>query len=186
MKVAVYARVSTEKQELEQQVAACQRFCQYKQFEVGRIFSEVGSGKSFKREQLQAMLGDLRAGLYQGVVCFRFDRLGRNAREVAMFFDEMEAKGILIFSINENLDVSTPIGRAMRDIILRLAQLERENIGEATRQRLQALKNLGKSVGRPAGSKDKERRRRSGYFARWAKERGGRKLLPSPEEKKPR
>lgn len=168
MKVAVYCRVSTEGQELDQQVAACRRFCEFKQFELVEVFSEVGSGKNFKRERFQEMLSRARKREFDGIVCFRFDRVGRNAREVSMFFDEMETKGVLVYSVNENLDVSTPIGRAMRDIILRLAQLERENIGEATRQRLAALKNLGKRVGRPPGSKDSGKRKTTGYLLRYA------------------
>lgn len=174
--VAIYCRVSTDGQELAQQVAACKRFCEFKQLSIDEVYMEVGSGKSFKREQFQRMLTNLRAAQHSSIVCFRFDRLGRNAREVAMFFDEMETKGINVFSVNENLDVSTPIGRAMRDIILRLAQLERENIAEATRQRLQALRNIGKHIGRPKGSKDKNSKRANGgYLLRWQKERGGKK-----------
>jgi len=101
---------------------------------------------------------------YSGVVTFRFDRLGRNAVEAVRFFEEMENKGISIFSLNENLDTSTAIGRAVRDIIVRLAQLERESIAEATRHRLQALKALGKTLGRPKGSKDTKTRRKGGYY----------------------
>lgn len=172
MRVALYVRVSTDAQELEQQLAACRRFCDFKQFEVGDVFAEIGSGKTCARPRFQDMVRGLRARLFDGVVCFRFDRLGRNAREVSMFFDEMEAKGVAVFSIHENLDVTTPIGRAMRDILVRLGQLERENISEATRQRLQALKNMGKAVGRPVGSKDGKPRRKSGYLLRWSKQRG--------------
>lgn len=175
MKACIYARVSTEKQELDHQIAACRRFCEFKEFPVTDedIFAEIGSGKSFKRPRLLEMIRRLRKREYDVVVCFRFDRLGRNMREVVMFFDEMEAKGLQVFSVNENLDVSTPIGRAMRDIILRLAQLERENIAEATSQRLQAMKAAGKHIGRPKGSKDKKPRRKSGYHARWSRKKRG-------------
>lgn len=182
MRIAIYCRVSTDDQELEQQIEACKRFCQFKQFEVGEVFSEIGSGKSFARPRFQEMLSRLRVREFDGIVCFRFDRVGRNAREVAMFFDEMESKGVAIFSIHENLDVTTPIGRAMRDIILRLAQLERENISEATKHRLQALKNMGKKIGRPTGSKDKGNRRKTGYLLRWAKKGGVKKPLISKSE----
>jgi DNA invertase Pin-like site-specific DNA recombinase len=185
MKVAIYARVSTEKQELDHQIAACRRFCDFKQFQIGEIFSEIGSGKSFKRPRLLAMIAALRRREFDAVVCFRFDRLGRNMQEVVLFFEEMEAKGIQIYSVNENLDVSTPIGRAMRDIILRLAQLERENIAEATKQRLQAMRDAGKPIGRPKGSKDKNARRKSGYWQRWAsKKPTPQKQAIVPEEKK--
>lgn len=163
--VAVYCRVSTKNQELQQQVNACKRFCDFKGFEIGNVYMDIGSGKDFfKRPQYNQMLKDLRAMKYKGVVVFRFDRLGRNAIECVKFFDEMESKGIEIFSLNENLDTSTAIGRAIRDIILRLAQLERESISEATKHRLQALKNMGKKLGRPLGSKDSQPRDKRGYY----------------------
>ena len=116
---------------------------------------------------------------YGGVVTFRFDRLGRKAVEAVRFFEEMENKGILIFSLNENLDTSTAIGRAVRDIIVRLAQLERESIAEATKQRLNALKNMGKKLGRPKGSKDTKTRRKAGYFGNnnASKKRGSKNLV---------
>lgn len=171
MTVAIYCRVSTGGQELEQQIDACKRFCEYKGFNYV-VYSDVGSGKDFfKRENFQRMLEDLRSFKYGGVVVFRFDRLGRNMVQAITFFEEMENKGIKIFSLNENIDTSTPIGRAIRDFILRLAQLERENISEATKQRLQALKESGKTLGRPVGSKDRRPRKNLGYLNRYAKKR---------------
>lgn len=147
-KVAIYCRVSTDDQELEQQLNACRSFCKYKEFEFEE-FAEVGSGKNFKRVKFLEMLDRIRKMEFSGVVVFRFDRIGRNAREVVTLFEEFENKGVQVYSLNENIDTSTPIGKAIRDIIIRLAQLERENISEATKQRLQALKNLGKKLGRP-------------------------------------
>ena len=175
MKVAIYCRVSTDQQELEQQIESCKKFCDYKNFEY-ELFDEIGSGKNFKREKFLNMLDRLRRLEFEGIVVFRFDRLGRNAREVVTLFEEFESKGIQVFSLNENLDTSTPIGKAMRHIIMVLAQLERENISEATKQRLQALKNMGKKLGRPLGSKDKNNRKKEGYKERW--KRGGKKPMP--------
>jgi len=117
------------------------------------------------------MLEKIRQGEFQGIVCFRFDRLGRNAKDLLQFFEEMENKGVEIMSINENLDTSTPVGRAVRDILIRLCQLERENIAEATKQRLHALRDAGMKLGRPKGSKDTKNRRKSGYYARWQREK---------------
>jgi len=148
MKVAVYARVSTDNQELEQQITACKSFCTYRHMEVGEVFSDIMSGTKAERPQFQAMLKELRAGAYGGLVVFRLDRLGRKSRDLIMLVDELEGRGIAIFSLNENLDTTTPIGKAVRDILLILAQLERDQIAEATKQRLQALKNLGKKLGR--------------------------------------
>jgi DNA invertase Pin-like site-specific DNA recombinase len=148
MKVVIYARVSTEKQELEQQITACQRFCEYRRLEIVKVYSEIISGAKTKRLEYDKLIKELRRGLYDGVVVFRLDRLGRRARELALLVDELENKGIKVFSINENFDTSTAMGRAMRELIYIFAQLEREQISEATTQRLQALKNLGKKLGR--------------------------------------
>jgi DNA invertase Pin-like site-specific DNA recombinase len=180
MKIAVYCRVSTEQQELEQQIESCKRFCEYKQFDY-TIFSDVGSGKNMQRPQFLDMLNRIRAREFEGIVLFRFDRLGRNAREVVTLLEEFESKGIQVFSLNENIDTTTPSGKAVRDIIIRLAQLERENISVATKQRLNALKNLGRKLGRPSGSRDKATRKKEGYKARW--KRGGKKLPLIPLEK---
>jgi DNA invertase Pin-like site-specific DNA recombinase len=150
MTYCIYCRVSTDQQELEQQIESCRKYCEYKGFEIGEIYTDIGSGKdTIKRPNYLKMVKDLRAFKYQGIIVFRFDRLGRNAHEVVSFFDEMETKGIQIHSLNENLDTTSAIGRAVRDIIIRLSQLEREQISEATKQRLGALKNLGKKLGRP-------------------------------------
>lgn len=175
MKVAIYCRVSTDEQELEQQIISCKKFCEYKQMEYV-VFSDIGSGKDFKRVNFLIMLDRLRRREFEGLVVFRFDRIGRNAREVVTLFEEFENKGIQVFSLNENIDTTSPIGKAIRDIIIRLAQLERENISEATKQRLQALKNMGKKLGRRVGSKDKGIRKKEGYKARW--KRGGKKPIP--------
>lgn len=173
MKVAIYCRVSTDEQELEQQIVSCKKFCEYKNYEY-TIFKDIGSGKNFKRKEFLDMLDKVRKREFEGIVVFRFDRIGRNAREVVTLFEEFENKGIQVFSLNENIDTTSPIGKAIRDIIIRLAQLERENISEATKQRLQALKNMGKKLGRPTGAKDKKGRKNEGYKERW--KRGGKKV----------
>jgi DNA invertase Pin-like site-specific DNA recombinase len=147
MKVAIYARVSTDEQELEHQIATCQRFCEYKQYEVAVVYSETGSGAKIKRPEYLKLVSELRQFKYDGVVVFRLDRLGRNARELALLIDELENKGIKVLSVNESFDTSTAMGRAMREIIYIFAQLEREQISEATTQRLASIKASGQRLG---------------------------------------
>jgi len=150
MKVVIYARISTKQQNLEQQIEACKKFCAYKEFEVAHVYQDTGSGKDTKkRPQYLEMQKGLRQLQYDGVVVFRLDRLGRNLRDLVLFVEEMKNKGIEIFSINESFDSSTAIGRAMMNIILVLAEFEREQISEATSQRLAAIKASGKKLGRP-------------------------------------
>jgi site-specific DNA recombinase len=149
-KVAIYARVSTDTQELEHQLSSCERYCQYKGFEIMAVHKEIGSGKTYRnRPEFVKLLADLRAMKYDGVVIFRLDRLFRNMVEAVNIIYELEGKGVRFYSINEGFDTSTAAGRAMRDVILVLAQLERENISEATKDRLQMLQADGVKLGRP-------------------------------------
>ena len=76
---------------------------------------------------------------------FRLDRLGRNSRALALLIDELENKGIKVLSVNESFDTSTAMERAMRELIYVFAQLEREQISEATTQRSAAVKLAGKT-----------------------------------------
>jgi DNA invertase Pin-like site-specific DNA recombinase len=152
LKTAIYARVSTNQQELDHQIEACRSFCAYKQYEIGAEFAEKISTVKANRPELLKLLKALRQREYEGVVVFRLDRLGRNARELSLNVEELENKGIRVLSVSESYDTSTAIGRAMREIIFILAQLEREQIGESTKQRLASLKAAGKKLGRPPAS----------------------------------
>lgn len=146
MKVAIYCRVSTTDQDLEHQLSACRRFCDYRQFEIAEVYQEKISSTKRRPEYLR-LVADLRAMKFDGVVVFRLDRLGRTSRELSLLVEELEGKGVKVLSINESFDTSTAMGRAMREIIFLFAQLEREQIGEATKQRLTALKESGKKLG---------------------------------------
>lgn len=157
MKIVIYCRVSTEGQTLDQQIEACKRFAEYKGFEVLKIYTDVMSGTKENRPGYQEMLKDMRKGYFNGLIVFKLDRLGRKSRELFMLVDEFESRRVELFSINENLDTTTPVGRAVRDILLILAQMERDNLSQATKHRLQALKNMGKKLGRPEISYDHER-----------------------------
>jgi DNA invertase Pin-like site-specific DNA recombinase len=146
LRVVIYARVSTTQQELQHQIDACRRLCEYKQFEVARVYSEKISSTKVRPVYLE-LLKDLRAGLYDGVVVFRLDRLGRTSRELSLTVEELETRGIKVLSVNESFDTSTAMCHAMREIIFIFAELERQQIGEATSQRLAALKAAGKKLG---------------------------------------
>ncbi len=161
MKVCVYARVSTDKQELEQQIIACKKYCEGKGFEVIDIFTDVASGADFmKRPGYFQMLKHLRAMKYDAVVVFKLDRIGRDLEEMLSFFREMDNKNIIIDSMGENIDRNSAAGTLMHNIILSFAQFEREKISEATKERLAIKKAAGWKPGRPIGSKDTKKRKK--------------------------
>lgn len=174
MKVAVYVRVSTKEQTYEQQIKPCLSFCEMKGWTEVDVFKEVESSVKL-RPVLQDLFQKAKSGMYSVIVVWRVDRAWRSSRQFIMDHDWMKNRGIKIVSVMEGFDPTTPIGEAMMTILIVLAQLERENISVATKQRLQALKNNGRHIGRPFGSKDTIKRKNEGYKERWAKVRGTKK-----------
>lgn len=162
-KVAIYARVSTESQDYAQQIDACRKYCEIRGWENYEVFKEVQSTRK-DRPVLNQVLSSARNGNFSIIIIFRLDRAWRSSRQFIMDFDSLSARGASVISVMEGLDPTTPIGKAMMTILVALAELERENISQATKQRLQALKNMGKTLGRPKGSADKKKRKKGGYY----------------------
>lgn len=148
MTVAIYGRVSTDKQDLDQQIASCRRLCEVKGLEVGDVYADVMSGTKDSRPEFNKMLLALRLYQLDGVVVFRLDRLGRKLSSLVLLLEEWENKGIEFYSVTESLDTGTALGRGMMHLVMVFAQMERDNISEATKQRLQALKANGIKLGR--------------------------------------
>lgn len=174
MKVAIYARVSTDNQDYEQQIEACRKYCEIKDWNY-EIFTETQSSVK-ERPVYNTVISRCRHGDFGVLMVFRFDRAWRSSRQFIMDFDSLSSRGCGVISVMEGLDPTTPMGKAVMTILVALAELERTNISIATKQRLQALKSLGKTLGRPKGSKDKGQRKTTGYLLREAKKRGSKNL----------
>jgi len=171
MKAAIYCRVSTRGQSYEQQVDPCIKMCQLKGWEYD-IHTEIESSVKY-RPVFEEVKKRARFGEYKAIVVFRLDRAWRSSRQFIMDFDDLNARGVTIVSVMEGIDPTTTMGEFVAKVFVALAELERKLISEATKQRLQALKNQGKKLGRPKGSKDKVKgaRPKSGYQQAWVKRR---------------
>jgi len=137
LRVVGYARVSTEEQAQQGVSLSAQRerieaFCTARNWELRRIYTDVASGKDLRRPGLQQLLADGRRGLFEAVVFTKLDRLSRRVLDWGRLQEEMRRLEIGLVSIAEGLDDTTPMGRAMANIVATFAQLEREVIGERT------------------------------------------------------
>lgn len=136
-KAAGYIRVSTEEQSqhgysLEAQIEAVKKYCELQKWELVRIYRDDGySGSSMERPGLQQLLEDVPLGQFNVVVVWKLDRLSRNLKETLYLLDDvLEKNGICFTSIQEQFDTTTPIGKAVMQIIAVFAQLERDMITE--------------------------------------------------------
>jgi len=141
MTMVGYARVSTDHQSLEAQRDALTAVgCE-------RIFTDTLSGARDDRPGLTAMLAYVRAG--DTVVVTALDRLGRSLSAVIRTVETLTAAGVLLRSLREGIDYSTPTGRMLAGIFASLAEYERELMHERAAAARTAARLRGRHTGRP-------------------------------------
>jgi len=126
---AVYARQSVDKKDsisIESQID----FCKY-ELKGGscKEYTDKGySGKNTDRPRFQELVRDIERGLIQRVVVYKLDRISRSIIDFASMMELFSRYNVEFVSSTEKFDTSTPMGRAMLNICIVFAQLERETI----------------------------------------------------------
>ena len=155
MRVAIYLRVSTKDQTVGQQRKALKDYAKMRGWKVAYELSDEGmSAKKIDRPGYLKILEIARKRKVDGVLVFKFDRWARSLRQLINSLDEFKALGVEFISFTENIDTTTPAGRAMFGMIALFAEFERDMISEATRDRMAALKRMGMKMGRPKSVDD--------------------------------
>jgi DNA invertase Pin-like site-specific DNA recombinase len=120
-----YARVSTDNQHTENQIAMLKKAgCK-------RIFEETASGGRWERPELQDCLKHLREG--DVLVVWKLDRLSRSLSDLLRILEKVDKAGASFKSLTETLDTSGPCGRLMMNMLGSFNQFEREIIKERTK-----------------------------------------------------
>lgn len=156
MKVAIYARVSTEEQDADKQVEICERFCEHNELNVYNVYRDVISGKSTSRPNFNRLLEDLRNYRFRGVVVTKLDRIGRSLQHLLSLFEEFNKKKVDFIAVTQNIDTSTAAGKLQLHILSAFAEFERNIISERTKEGMRHAKNVGKR------GKDKKPRQKRG------------------------
>ncbi|MCC2459691.1 recombinase family protein [Bacillus mobilis] len=136
-----YARVSTSDQNLDRQINALTEYgCE-------KIVHEKLSGTIKEREGIEQVFELIRKG---DVVCVEsISRLGRKTLDILNIIKRIEEAGVQFVSLKENMDTSTPTGKAMFQMMCVIAELERDLIAERVKEGLNASKKRGTKLGRP-------------------------------------
>jgi DNA invertase Pin-like site-specific DNA recombinase len=138
-----YARVSTDDQSLDIQIALLKKAgCK-------KIFEEKLSGVGRDRPQLSRMLAFLKKG--DIVVVHRLDRLARSTRILLETIDSIAAADAKFLSLSEPwADTTSPSGRMVMTVLSGIAEFERELIHSRTRDGRAAARSRGVQFGRPS------------------------------------
>ena len=107
-----------------------------------------------------------KQGKASSMVVWRIDRLGRTAKGLTALFEELRERKINLVSIRDGLDLSTPAGRLMANILASVAQYETEVRGERVRAGQEKARAEGKRWG---GSRVGVRKRVTSKHCHWIK-----------------
>ena len=139
VRVAVYARVSTQEQavegtSLEYQQEQLEKYCESRGWEIFQLYVDAGyTGKDDNRPGLKRLLTDAKLDLFEKVVVHKLDRVSRNLRLLLELEEKLKEYGVALFSIKESIDTSFAIGRTVFQVLGLVSEWERENIVERTK-----------------------------------------------------
>ncbi|SCK56179.1 Site-specific DNA recombinase [Variovorax sp. HW608] len=135
-----YARVSTQDQNLDLQIAALKKAgCK-------KVFDDKISGSRQERPGLAKALEMLREG--DTLVVWKLDRLGRSVKHLVDLVTELGNQKVQFKSLTDAIDTGTPSGRFFFHVMASLAEMERELTVERTRAGLEVARRLGRTGGR--------------------------------------
>jgi DNA invertase Pin-like site-specific DNA recombinase len=151
IRVALYARVSTlNNQDPEMQLAELREYAGRRGWEIVEEFTDQGiSGCQESRPALNRMMSDACRRRFDAVLVWKIDRFGRSLKHLVNALAELAALGVAFISLRDNIDLSTPSGRLMFQIIGAMAEFERALIQERVRAGLRNARAKGRRLGRP-------------------------------------
>ena len=160
LRVALYARVSTSngQQDPELQLSELREYVARRGWEIAEIYTDNGvSGSKDSRPALNRLMDDAGRRKFDAVLVWKLDRFGRSLRHLINALAELEARGIAFVSLRDNLDLGTPSGRLMFQIIGAMAEFERALIQERVKAGLRHARSKGTRLGRPTIVVDRSR-----------------------------
>jgi DNA invertase Pin-like site-specific DNA recombinase len=132
------------------QLREMREYTQRREWVIASEYIDAGvSGAKDSRPELNRLMTDAKRRHFDAVLVWKLDRFGRSLKHLVNALAEFEALGIAFVSLKDNLDLSTPSGRLMFQIIGAMAEFERSLIQERVRSGLKNARAKGKRLGRP-------------------------------------
>ena len=152
MRVALYARVSTSNghQDPEMQLRELREYAERRGWKIVEEYVDSGvSGSKDSRPALNRLMADACQRKFDSVLVWKIDRWGRSLKHLVTSLAELDAFGVTFVSLRDNLDLSTPSGRLMMQLVGAMAEFERALIQERVKAGLRNARAKGKRLGRP-------------------------------------
>ena len=160
-RAAIYVRVSTDKQTVENQLREMRQIAVRRGWEVVEEYHDAGVSGAKGREQrpgLDRMLKDASRRRFDVVMAWAIDRLGRSLIDLLGTIQGLEAAGVDLFLEQQAIDTTTPAGKLMFQVTGAFAEFERSMIRQRVNAGLRRAVEQGKQLGRPRVSPAVEKR----------------------------
>lgn len=151
-RAALYLRVSTDGQTVDNQRLALEAVCEQRGWQMVQVYADNGISGAKGRNQrpgLDALLKDASRGRFDVVMAWALDRLGRSLLDLLDTLGELEAAGVALVLHEQAIDTTTPAGRMFFQITGAFAEFERAMIRSRVRAGLDRAKARGVRLGRP-------------------------------------
>jgi len=151
-KVAVYGRISTANgnQDVGMQLRELREFCERRDWHIVEEYTDTGvSGSRECRPALNRLMLAAQHREFDAVVTWKLDRFSRSLRHLVNSLADLDSYGVAFVSLRDNLDLSSPSGRLMFQVIGAMAEFERSLIQERVRAGLRNARAKGVRLGRP-------------------------------------
>lgn len=169
-RVALYLRVSTGEQTTDNQRQELEAVAQRAGWQIVEVYEDAGiSGAKGRngRPAFDKLLKDATARKFDMIAAWSVDRLGRSLPDLVAFLDEIRSLGCDLYLHQQNVDTSTPAGRALFQMMGVFAEFERSMISERVKAGQARARDRGARFGRPRrGTEDILRLRREGLSIR--------------------
>jgi len=149
-KVALYLRVSTHQQTVENQRRELEAYCLRQGWTIAKVYEDSGySGSKSDRPALNAMLADATFGKFAVLVVWKIDRLARSTLDLLNILTTLRNHGIDFVATTQAIDTGSSAGRMLVSFLGAIAEFEREMIVERVRSGLARAQAQGVKLGRP-------------------------------------
>jgi DNA invertase Pin-like site-specific DNA recombinase len=150
-RVAIYLRVSTDKQTTNNQRRELEAVAERSRWEVVKVYQDAGISGAKGRDQrpgLDAMMKAVNAKEFDMVASWSVDRLGRSLTDLLSILQALHDKGVGLFLHQQGLDTTTTAGKAMFQMLGVFAEFERGIIKERVNAGLARARANGVKLGR--------------------------------------
>jgi len=149
-RAAIYGRVSTHDQSVDMQVTELTDYPERRGWQLVGQYLDCGvSGSKESRPALNRLMADALQRQFDVLLVWKIDGFGRSLKHLVNSLAELESVGVAFVSFRDSLDLGSPAGRLMAQLLGAISEFERSLITETVRAGIRNARNKGRTLGRP-------------------------------------